>query len=225
MTTLTPQVIPFGKYKGHPVEVMLADKPYVDWLMVQDWFINGRYQNVYNTIINYGVADSSTPEHNKMQARFLDDDLCFKVISLFSYALPSEELSDCYEARFKLNKHAFEICGWDVLIDVSVTHVGADGKTHGRLSKKMRPFLRVGVELKPSVGDDYPNIIRQVRNRSLMGNGLGLDARAVIYDDFTSSGVTEKQVEEMFPCCFLSFSQLLVEGAPVKGGIAKLHQL
>ena len=33
-----PNVIPFGKYKGRPVEALAQDREYSDWLTGQAWF-------------------------------------------------------------------------------------------------------------------------------------------------------------------------------------------
>lgn len=63
-------LVPFGKYKGQPIEQLLADQPYLDWLTAQDWF-RRKYQNVYAVIINYPGKPSETPAHNQMQVKFL----------------------------------------------------------------------------------------------------------------------------------------------------------
>ena len=68
------QLVPFGKYKGQPVSVMQNDTQYCDWLATQDWF-RERYANVYNqVIINNFTEPTETPEHNRLQMLFLDDD-------------------------------------------------------------------------------------------------------------------------------------------------------
>lgn len=67
------QLVPFGKYKGQPVSVMQNDTQYCDWLATQDWF-RERYANVYNqVIINNFTEPTETPEHNRLQMLFLDD--------------------------------------------------------------------------------------------------------------------------------------------------------
>lgn len=67
------QLVPFGKYKGQPVYVMQNDTQYCDWLATQDWF-RERYANVYNqVIINNFTEPTETPEHNRLQMLFLDD--------------------------------------------------------------------------------------------------------------------------------------------------------
>jgi hypothetical protein len=67
------RVVPFGKYKGQPVEVLAADKSYCDWLAGQDWF-RDRYTTIHTLIVNNFREPSETPEHNALQARFLDPD-------------------------------------------------------------------------------------------------------------------------------------------------------
>ena len=70
------QLVPFGKYKGQPVSVMQNDTQYCEWLSTQDWF-RERYANVYNqVIINNFTEPTETPEHNRLQLKFLDDDFC-----------------------------------------------------------------------------------------------------------------------------------------------------
>lgn len=75
------EVVPFGKYKGQAVEVLLADDGYRDWLMSQDWF-RARFGTIYQTIINYGGQPQDSPEHNEMQASFLNDAQCFRLARL-----------------------------------------------------------------------------------------------------------------------------------------------
>jgi uncharacterized protein (DUF3820 family) len=80
-TVTASEVVPFGKYKGQAVEVLLADDGYRDWLMSQDWF-RARFGTIYQTIINYGGQPQDSPEHNEMQASFLNDDRCFRLARL-----------------------------------------------------------------------------------------------------------------------------------------------
>lgn len=68
---MTNDLIPFGKYKGQPVEVLQSDPQYMDWLMGQNWF-SERYKNIYTVVINNFAEASETPEHNAMQVKFLE---------------------------------------------------------------------------------------------------------------------------------------------------------
>ena len=83
-------IVPFGKYKGEPMAALIADQDYRDWLMTQPWF-RERFINVYQTIVNYGGQPQETPEHNEMQASFLDDERCFRLAKLLC---PDSDPSD-----------------------------------------------------------------------------------------------------------------------------------
>jgi hypothetical protein len=48
---LTGEIVPFGKYKGQPVETLAADPDYCEWLIAQPWF-TAKYRNVYNIVVN-----------------------------------------------------------------------------------------------------------------------------------------------------------------------------
>jgi len=72
-------IVPFGKYRGRPVEALANDRDYCDWLMAQAWF-RERYGGVYTLIVNNFAEPSETPEHNALQARFLNDALCIALL-------------------------------------------------------------------------------------------------------------------------------------------------
>lgn len=78
---MSGELVPFGKYKGQPAEVLLTDAGYRDWLLAQPWF-REKFVTLYQTVINYGGEPKDSPEHNEMQAAFLDDELCFKLTRL-----------------------------------------------------------------------------------------------------------------------------------------------
>jgi hypothetical protein len=65
MTDESGRIIPFGKYKGQPFEILREDVGYRDWLMAQDWF-RERHAQLFTLIINNFAAPAETPEHNAM---------------------------------------------------------------------------------------------------------------------------------------------------------------
>ena len=71
-------IIPFGKYKGQPIEVLQADKQYTEWLSQQDWF-KEKYATFQTLIINNFNTPQDSPEHNKLAELFLNDEFCWKV--------------------------------------------------------------------------------------------------------------------------------------------------
>ena len=136
---LSDLVWPIGKYKGTPIEIVLADQNYVNWVTSQPFF-EEKYPVVYNAINNITnnvvVGESETPEHNAIQARFLNDEFLVKI---HQKVYPESKISPSEEDFVALIK-AFEVYGWDVQIG--------------------RHFF----EIKPIVGDDYPSVLRQMKS-------------------------------------------------------------
>jgi uncharacterized protein (DUF3820 family) len=77
----TLPLIPFGKYKGKPVTEIISDTEYLKWLSLQPWF-KEKHPTIYNITINQTISnnDSKTPEHNKIQNMFLEENFCNKVL-------------------------------------------------------------------------------------------------------------------------------------------------
>src|SRR5438105_10347817 len=76
---MSDQTIPFGKYKGKDLITLLQDKSYSDWLQLQPW-LKEKYPTILN-FIQLGQLprnDQPTPEHNKLQAKFLNDEYSLK---------------------------------------------------------------------------------------------------------------------------------------------------
>ena len=130
------QALTFGKYRGQPVSVLAGDKSYCDWLVAQDWF-RQKYQNVYNVIINNFSKPEDTPEHNSLQAMFLDEDFVKKFCVL-------SQLS----GTGRIEKIEFERNGWDVYLS-----------SYG--------WAEANIEIKPVIGDDFPTVMRQMTNNSV----------------------------------------------------------
>lgn len=67
---MTKKIIPFGKYKGQPVEILQADPKYSEWLQAQQWF-REKFMDLFS-MVSAVQAPTESPAHNIMQARFLD---------------------------------------------------------------------------------------------------------------------------------------------------------
>ncbi len=76
---LNGEVVPFGKYKGRPVAELVADDGYRDWVLAQPW-VRERFVNFYNILVQGTPVAQDSPEHNEMQARFLDEDWCTRLM-------------------------------------------------------------------------------------------------------------------------------------------------
>jgi len=70
-------IVPFVKYQGQPVETLLADQNYLQWVTSQPGLmamLQARHPAVFNIITIGAPTTDDTPEHNKLQALFLEAD-------------------------------------------------------------------------------------------------------------------------------------------------------
>jgi hypothetical protein len=72
----TESLVPFGKYKGQPIIKLLNDTKYLEWCKQQEWF--NKFPIVYNICVNQTIVNqnenSKTPEHNRIQNLFLEEE-------------------------------------------------------------------------------------------------------------------------------------------------------
>lgn len=211
---MSTDIVPFGKYRGQPVEVLAADKSYCDWLLAQDWF-RVRYAAVHTLIVNNFAEPSCTPEHNELQAKFLDRALCYKL------ALAQHDLSIVVDQRvaemrrrlspswhsellqkfnelllsypgavFYVSKPQFEHYGADVhyYYTITLNAIKANIKEWPE-SVDLNYYKELSVQLKPSLGDDYPAVIRAMRTAK---------CNCLVYGSYCGVGATIEQVRTMF---------------------------
>lgn len=87
------RIVPFGKYKGQPVEAMAQDRAYCEWLQGQNWF-RERYATLNTLIINNFSEATETPDHNALQVLFLEDTFCQR----FATVLNPKWRAECLQA-------------------------------------------------------------------------------------------------------------------------------
>jgi uncharacterized protein (DUF3820 family) len=205
------KVVPFGKYKGRPiVEVIETDPAYLQWLTAQDWF-RANYVTLHQTIINRGAETEETPDHNALQVMFLDDDFCLRFCRAHTSSFDEdvrERLEHCrapdqFSFRHVLGHHRgaieamlakpistikttvhrdFEVRGVDVELricfespDHSIEWVSAD--------------YSYKIEIKPTVGDDYPAVLRQMKRN---------ESKTLFLKDYIGVGATKEQFIKTF---------------------------
>ena len=169
------KIIPIGKHKGKSIEeIRLIEPQYLDWLAAQDWF-NKKYSDLIEAIRG-GGQPADTPEHNALQARFLDPQFTTAAVVA---AWPSVLVPVANDVKIQFEE---------------VTDV---------LLKLPGYYTKVGFEVKPSVGDDYPAIIRQIKiargpTQDKFGNLVSPKAViALLYDKYTGSGVDEATMRKI----------------------------
>lgn len=201
---------PFGKYRGEPLSVLLADHDYCQWVLTQAG-IQERYPEVF-TFLLQGEQPAQTPAHNALQARFLERDFCDSVVRAIRSGVtaqccdhgvddpPAEAWDYHFGQRFlKRSPHTrgagkvvFEQSGWDVLLymvyECQVCGVRAENR------------FPIAIELKPTLSDDYPAVIRQVRTAVSVAEArkVKIGSLVVIAGEFTSRAVTIEQAKAIY---------------------------
>lgn len=186
---VSQRLVAFGKFGNLTFEQLATTQPgYVKWLFSQDWFEN-KYTALFEYLVGLGLQPKSTlsssgeiSTHNEYQARFI----------------PSrEELSELVQRI--LGEHqiigvTFEhLCNADIVVEALVPK-----NTKWFTSSKKVVLL---IELKPSVSNDYPEILRQIRSQHraytvLCGESVKIK-QALVTQRYT--GVTNIDVvNEMF---------------------------
>lgn len=100
-------LVPFGKYKNQPVEVLASDPGYVEWLLAQH-DLKTRYPDFVNIIINNFQEPSETPEHNAIQVKFINEDYRLR-FALCSRRMEIEELHEIsLKVKSSIQKYADE---------------------------------------------------------------------------------------------------------------------
>lgn len=201
------EVVPFGKYRGKPVEAMREDRAYCDWLVAQDWF-REKYSGLFTVVVNNFGEPTLTPEHNALQARFLDDGFAlefFKLVvtdefldalrSTVDYrwerrAVTAEERRKA-EADWHLRRAIDGLRTWDAALQKDLLRTIEEALEVefevGGADVVIGSVLRV--EVKPSVGDDYPVVLRTMRaNR----------CSVLLIEEYAGTGVTREQFVTVF---------------------------
>jgi len=77
-------IVPFGKYKDQPLTNLLSDKEYLEWCKKQEFL--KKFPIIYNICVNQTITtnNSKTPEHNKLQNKFLDKENKFKLLNILA---------------------------------------------------------------------------------------------------------------------------------------------
>ena len=214
------EVVPFGKYRGQPLESLAGDRQYLDWLTAQPWF-RDRYPAIYTVVVNNFKPPEDTPEHNALQALFLDPAVCERITVLRRLSsskakakllIPETEkfiaadapgvfpvetkALELRRARLELaDLRSFisdEMLGVKLTCSVKFEVKGIDvqvlAEWRGASPTPVATAV-VKIEVKPTVGDDYPSILRQMK-------AVGADTLFLI--EYVGSGVTEAQFRAIF---------------------------
>jgi hypothetical protein len=212
-------IVPFGKYKGQPVEILASDPQYVEWLLSQS-SIKIKYPDIINVIINNFQVPSETPEHNALQVKFLNESYRIKFAAYVSniskqhFDRTGLSIKNTIEKQEKTIKKReeifrsggiglttgefeFEKNGLDVEFYVGVDIINRDSELSKALSKCWED-KRVrhntdgwfySIEIKPVVSDDFPAVLRQMKVSK---------AKILFVSKYTGIGATKEEFIQYF---------------------------
>jgi len=122
-------IIPFGKHKGSTVAELLAnDPPYVEWVMAQGW-VAERFAELHKALASRGAGQDDSPEHNALQARFLEDDFRKAFLGIVGkrdveYAIDWCIKSITYDRSKKIKVQSESIESWERDVNYKIQRHG-----------------------------------------------------------------------------------------------------
>lgn len=185
METQTLPLVPFGKYKGQPITILLNDTKYLEWCRQQEWF--QKFPIVYNICVNQSIVttnqNSKTPEHNKLQNLFLHHENVEKLLKKIFIKKTSKDIN------ITTGKITFEgMFNWDLIVDKYEWYLcecdfekkeECDCEIYKKFNKQYKipedfhsflKFNELYCEIKPCLGDDYPCVLRKMKTQIELTN-------------------------------------------------------
>ena len=169
MDTQSLPLVTFGMYKGQPITKLMNDTNYLEWCKQQVWF--QKYPIIYNICVNQTITtnkDGKTPEHNKLQNLFLDNQNVIKLLRKIIYNK---------KGPFPKNKHYDFRCefegmfNWDILIEnINIYKCRSDEpdmcvEDYCYDTNIKSKHNDICIEIKPLLGDDYPCVLRKMKTQ------------------------------------------------------------
>ena len=215
---MSGEIVPFGKYKGRPIEAMAQDQKYVEWLTAQPWF-RERFANIYTLIVNNFQEPTETPQHNALQVLFLRKEFCdafFMFVGEVGHFARTDFELDGFDVRVAACRFQEAVReGQRVNLPVGMIGEGTRVDEYGREWLKYRELRSWDeywhIEIKPTVGDEYPAVLRQIRNAVQHQNALCRDRMktgrydlpeiehpVLFLEQYIGAGATEEQFIQIF---------------------------
>jgi hypothetical protein len=253
----TEPLVPFGKYKGQPITTLLNDTKYLDWCKQQEWF--KKFPIVYNICVNQTIVNqnesSKTPEHNRIQNLFLEEENVKRLLGLKSFDKYNkciqiiQDRMNCddfhrYFEEYNIDnltkKNIFmniEFEGkfnWDIVIRLDSDEIANftfkeqynnvdrkdlelffvtvfplhkneyyinwyNGRKHAGLRRYSIFCSTTYIEVKPLLGDDYPCVLRKMKQQISLTEKLNdVGKYVLLVKDFSSSTTSKEQLIQIF---------------------------
>jgi hypothetical protein len=185
MDTQSLPLVPFGKYKGQPITTLLNDTKYLEWCKQQEWF--QKFPIVYNICVNQTITtlnqSSKTPQHNKLQNLFLNNENVENLLKIIFKKTSKNVTIDSGDITFE------GMFNWDLIVSNyqwGVCECDWSDETKDRCDCEIKKKyterykipngcenLKIGelyCEIKPLMGDDYPCVLRKMNTQIELTN-------------------------------------------------------
>lgn len=179
-SALTPvQLLPLGKYKGKPYDVLLTDSAYALW-MLQSMYAKLEHQHpaLFAFLISRFGPPDQTPVHNALQNRFLDEAFCLK-FGLASSPRLREAAAHLSQLNFDLEGFWRKNVRDSLASHLRLSDVESNKTALARGTKKlevMRDALAKEWELLRLYGADRDKVVRDGKVNPLRFYGLEFEA-------------------------------------------------
>jgi len=178
-------IVPFGKYKGQPITNLLNDTKTLDWYKQNG--ILQKYPIIYNICVNQTITTnnphSKTPEHNRLQNMFLqDENVEILLKKVFDINSKSGRIIHDGEIKFE------GIFNWDLIVKgykwflCDCWDDDTKDSCYCEIYKKYVERYKIPkdeedlkldelyCEIKPCLGDDYPAVLRKMNTQIELTN-------------------------------------------------------
>ena len=192
MDIQTVPLVPFGKYKGQPITNLLNDNKYLEWCKNQEWFKN--FPIIYNICVNQTITtinpNSKTPEHNKLQNLFLEQENVEKLLRHIYKKFKYRQNVSYLDAKCEFEG----VFNWDIIIDnLSFTKLKCNCNWNDKSEDDICEckyendddydygLSNIYIEIKPLLGDDYPCVLRKMKlQKNLTLNSLSKEKQEIL---------------------------------------------
>lgn len=230
------KIIPFGRYKGKSLEELASDKSYIQWLLAQNWF-KEKHITLYNFIVNNFREPVDTPEHNKLQIKFLKHEYRLKLAYLVNKNLFANNSQTISLAMLKILKNT-ERNENEFFLKALVSPMNEHHEEFGLYTKQLLHFntptfehvdvsyaiwygihfhydnnrfdrgwsnfnveskSTYSIEIKPSIGDDFPAVLRQMKaSMPVVSSSYSTPYYILLVGNYTGVGATREEFIEYF---------------------------
>ncbi len=225
---MSVEIIPFGKHKGKPVFTLADDKAYAEWLLAQPWFKEKHLNIYNVVINNFRQPDDSPehnamqikfldqnyalklayhlePTLFNLSSSEINAGLKAAINSKTMYLdVIKNKLPEFNETNLlNTSSPSFEQ-GYDVAYSVKygvnfyVTHRNTFGDTVEVFSYSKANYISIQIEIKPTIGDDFPAVLRQMKASMPITYDDYRKSKCLLVGTYTGVGATKEQFVQFF---------------------------